>query len=79
MSCKMCGDCCRRIKLEIHDDDHATWASYHGLKLETEGSKRWAVIPIACHKLVDGKCSIHDSRPYMCERYFCQEAKNENS
>ena len=55
--------------------EHAKWAGYHGLRIVERLGLEYAVVPIKCEKLKDGKCSVYKKRPQMCRDYHCKEEK----
>ena len=70
VECRACGRCCNFVR-----NDYQLYATYierllvvrrHGLPtLTRDGS---------CGFLVDGRCSIHPSRPLSCRTFFCDPA-----
>lgn len=64
-ACAMCkGACCETIMVDQNQlsPDTAKWFSYHG-----NVWKNWVELQTPCQMLVDGKCSIYETRPEMCK------------
>jgi len=65
--CKACGKCCKKHwllrlmgeqEISLFGDD------------VVYGSFIWTD---QCKYNVDGKCTIHENKPYKCKEYFCEE------
>lgn len=67
-ACKLCrGACCESIVLPLPPDpDHAAWLLKHGSGGPWPGT---VALECRCRALVDGKCSVYDSRPQVCRDY----------
>lgn len=70
--CQQCGNCCKRMILEIWGLDvlrEPKLVQYaklcNGQEDECEAYKVWT-LPTPCPLLVDNKCSIYETRPTMC-------------
>ena len=81
---KLCNaECCRNIMFEIFDPDMKEWVELHGIPVkwvevkEAVGTylKPYADFNIPCIKLVNNKCSIHDTRPDLCRRFECDRER----
>ena len=61
--------CCTYVMLPLAralSEDEKRWVELHpGLRIEGESVR----IDIPCSALRDGKCSIHSSRPRVCQNY----------
>ena len=81
--CERCGKCCDTYSFWMtnrsFDNDPKEikrLAKYHGLTLMRNKKGELGIkIPMTCEHLemIDGKatCKIHDTRPVVCQEYFC--------
>jgi Fe-S-cluster containining protein len=75
--CKQCGDCCSNIFLPFYADaDEERWLKYHDVEYIENNMGTFIKIDIKCSKLKDGLCSIHENRPDICRKYFCEDNKD---
>ena len=74
--CKTCGGiCCSSFAaIEISWEEYERLRSLGArrLQLSLYGAHR-LVIDYGCEFLVQGRCSIYDSRPDVCRRFTCRE------
>jgi len=66
-ACEVCkGACCESMTLQLSEADNVDekrWLVLHG-KLYND----WVELPCPCSMLVDGKCSIYETRPDKCDK-----------
>ena len=64
--CKICGKCCQKhwlVKLSTDKEKE---------KFKDQmvfGGFMWTDL---CSYLKDGKCDIHEEKPFKCKEYFCE-------
>jgi len=64
-ACEICGGaCCKSFVLwkSLWKDDIANWFALHGVD-EGKGVR----FPVECSALKDGRCSIYEHRPELCQ------------
>lgn len=65
-ACEICrGACCESMVMGLPHGDFGVWLRYHG---EPIGKER-VELPSPCRMLVEGKCSVWESRPEHCRCY----------
>ena len=69
-ACKLCrGACCEAIQIpDTGNRDLDRWVGLHQPKSIARVLNAM-ILPTRCRALVDGKCSIYDSRPHVCVVY----------
>jgi Fe-S-cluster containining protein len=66
--CEVCeGTCCKGLMLDLTQNmspDEKRWMALHGY----DKTKR-AEFKIVCSALKEGRCSIYDTRPWVCKAF----------
>ena len=81
-TCRLCGACCcRYLTLPLapestFDAEAKRWLELHGI---TIGNGK-LIIPLRCSKLLNGVCTIYETRPKVCRDFAvdgeaCQQAR----
>lgn len=76
--CKVnCSKCCELMIVEIKEkvtEDYIRWAEYHyGVEVVDIKGHYFLKLDTPCRKLVEGQCSIHDTKPELCRAYDCED------
>ena len=81
MNCIQCGVCCKLFVINLNEEEYGsgrykTVFEEFGVVEFTEAEMTGANLLAqqedeSCIYLEDGKCSIHDSRPQSCRKFFC--------
>lgn len=70
LECRQCGQCC-----DFRRHDYRLYASHVERALVVARHGDPALTPAGCCGfLIDGRCSIHPSRPLGCRTFFCDPA-----
>lgn len=72
-----CSKCCEFMVVAIAEqvnDDWEWWASLHKGVEAINIQGRWFLkIDRPCDKLVNGRCSIQETKPKLCTAFDCEE------
>lgn len=76
IDCTTCGNCCRKLMININDAEIETMAGGLGISAEAftsqyvqEGSSMKIMNAIPCPFLGDNKCTAYDCRPGGCREF----------
>ena len=81
--CKGCDKCCKYVLFEVafqNNYSYLEYLLYHNITLFVDKELKTidALIETVCNKLKDGKCSIYETKPQICNEYsniVCLEKK----
>ena len=60
----------------LASDDEKRWIEYHGIEYIENEVGTFIKINNPCVNLKDGLCTIHDTRPDVCRKWFCEDNKD---
>ena len=72
--CNQSGTCCKRVFFDIglQTEDIIRWINLHeNMEYVEKGRVR---IDNKCSKFIDNKCSIYETKPENCKKFFCEDA-----
>jgi len=89
MECSKCGVCCKLFWINLTEEEYKsgkykTQFEEFGLEKDFEEAEMCGANIISqnkdgsCIYLIDGKCSIHKTRPQSCRNFFCKNTKFTN-
>ena len=89
MKCLQCGVCCKLFYINLTEEEYRsgkykTQFDEFEFVEDFEEAEMCAANIIAqkedgsCIYLEGGKCSIHDTRPLVCRKFFCEDSNFES-